>query len=74
MENDSRINLRIIIQGPVKSKTPTFSQKVVLPPKGSQVFVLNWEGGMMYHCTFESPKIAALREDKKLLRMQGEDG
>lgn len=66
VENDSRSNLRIIIQGPVKSKTPTFSLKVVLLPKDSQVFVLNWEGGMLYHCTFGSPKIAGLREDKKL--------
>lgn len=29
---------------------------------------------MTYHCTSWSPKIAGLRVDKKLLRMQGEDG
>lgn len=74
MGNDSRINLRIIIQGPVKSRTPTFLRKLYYYQKAARFLYQIGKEGIRHLYALLGPKMTGLEDKKLLRRLQGRRG
>lgn len=75
MENHSRINLRIIIQGPVTSKAPAFPRKLYYYQKRPSFSTALGGRGQCTTVLFWSSEMTGLRGGMKpFRRLQGGDG
>lgn len=73
MEKDSKINLRIIIQGPVKSKMAALLKKLYKYQKVTKILYQIWQGLKGWATLlFLSAEMAGLGDKKLPRRQQGE--